>query len=297
MGQDANYHLDRNYLAKPLSYGALRLYQIGRMYCKPTTQIDDHFHVDWFELTLVNSGRGRIVTNGVACPVERGDIYLSFPCDVHRIETDKDDPLKFDFFSFSATDRAILAELQTIVETHHAAESRMFQDERIKALIQNAIWEFDTEKFGQTEVLTAIFSQILFYVIRKFRDTAAEQNFSTVKNAEAFCYRVMHYIDTHIYSMKHLSEVADRFGYSFGYLTTLFKQTTARSLSEYYHEKKFETARLLVTERRLKTGEIAELLGYSSVYAFSKAFRNWYGTSPREYAAVYDEEKRKEPAT
>ena len=42
-------------------------------------------------------------------------------------------------------------------------------------------------------------------------------------------------------------------------------------------------ARVMILENRLRLSEIAEVLGYSSAYALSKAFRAGTGVSPREY--------------
>ncbi len=292
MGHDALYHMDLNYLKNPKLFGRMKLYQIGRMFCKPTTVIDTHVHVDWFELTIIISGSGKITTNGIETPVGRGDIHLSFPCDAHKIESDRADPLKFDFFSFSVSDRQLAAELASLVQVHYPAQKRTFRDERIQSLIQNAITEFNEERFGQHAVLSGIFGQAIVYLIRDFQGAAPAEKFSTVKDSEALCYRIMNYVDTHIYSLKNLSEVAEAMGYSAGYISTLFKKTTSHTLLQYYNERKFETARLLVVERRLKISEIAELLNYSSVYAFSKAFDNWFGVSPRDYANEYERQKR-----
>ena len=90
-------------------------------------------------------------------------------------------------------------------------------------------------------------------------------------------------MDTHIYSLKSLKELEDFADYSYGYLSALFKRTTGNSLSDYYRERKLEAARILITENRIKATEISEMLGYSSVYAFSKAFTKRFGLSPRDY--------------
>ena len=102
----------------------------------------------------------------------------------------------------------------------------------------------------------------------------------------------MHYIDTHIYSMKNLYELADALGYSYGYLSGMYHSTTANTLVSYYQEKKLDVARQLLEENRLTVTKIAEMLNYASVYAFSKAFRKHYGVSPR----AYGNEKRNGPA-
>lgn len=58
---------------------------------------------------------------------------------------------------------------------------------------------------------------------------------------------------------------------------------TGITISDYYNERRFESARLMIRENRLKVSEISNLLGYNSVYAFSKAFKDKFGTSPKNY--------------
>ena len=97
----------------------------------------------------------------------------------------------------------------------------------------------------------------------------------------------MNYIDTHIYSIKKLEDLAKITDYSYGYLSALYKKTTSNTLSDYYHEKKMDAARLLILENKYKIIEIAEMLNYTSVYSFSKAFTKRYGISPRNYKAYH----------
>lgn len=280
---NTNYHLDKNYLSAPLKFGKISLYQIGRLYSTQTTKVDTHVHGDLYELTVVNDGCGIIVTNGVPVKVSRGDIYLSFPCDTHKIESDFEKPLKYDFFAFNTENEKLKNEFERIVLEYSPAENRVFRDERVSALIGNAISEFDGEQFCKDELLKNIFSQILVYTVRSFLDIEHPVHSSHINAAEALCYKLMNYIDTHIYSMKKLDELAAVMGYSYGYLSALYKKTTSNTLADYYREKRLDVARLLVIEKRLKVGEIAELLNYTSVYAFSKAFKNRFGASPEGY--------------
>lgn len=280
---NTNYHFKLDYLLNPLEFPMLLLYQIGRLYSTESTLIDTHFHLDWFELTIVTDGAGTITTNGVACAVKRGDIHLSFPYESHKIETDPRRPLKFDFFAFNSRQPTISAELRRIVEQYGSPRMRLFQDSRIRSLIGNAIAEFGAGLEGKEEVLDAIFRLVTVYLIRNFQTPERGKESDTVTEPEAFCYRIMNYIDSHIDSLKNLEELANVTGYSYGYLSTLFKKTTAHTLTQYYQGRKAEIARMLVLEQRLKISEIAELLNYTSVYAFSKAFRSWFGCSPRNY--------------
>ena len=102
----------------------------------------------------------------------------------------------------------------------------------------------------------------------------------SVGKQEELCYRMMHYIDTHIYTIKNLKTISPKFNYNYGYLSGLFKRTTGKTLSEYHQLRKMETGKALVLEKKKSIGEIAEMLGYN-LYSFSKAFKRTYGISPK----------------
>lgn len=277
------YHLCKNFLPDPMVCGDVLIYQIGRLFCNGDTVVDTHIQRDLFELTVVTEGRGVITTNGIPVTVERGDIYLSLPCDSHKIVSDREKPLKYDFFAFHSKREDLRQELEKIAQNYYSANTRIFHDERVRSLVSNAIAEVNQETTYTKDLLTAIFQSIVIYVIRGFKEVVPEKASDTVTHAEILCYKMMNYIDTHIYTLKHLEELAGITDYSYGYLSVLFKQTTLRTLSDYYQEKKLDAARLLILEGRYKVTEIAELLNYTTVYAFSKAFTRHYGVSPRNY--------------
>ena len=283
--EKVEYHLDNNFIVKPKKYGRVMLYQIGRLYSKRTTVVETHLQ-KVFELTIVRGGEGIVSANGVPVKVSRGDIYLSFPCETHKIESDFNAPLKYDFFAFDTECEEQKCEFERIMLEYGGAEKRVFRDERIEFLVGNAISELRQDVFGSEKLLENIFEQIVIYTARGFRPTVSEDCCQRVSEPEALCYRLMNYIDTHVYSMKNLDELARVTGYSYGYLSALYKKTTSGTLSDYHRNKKLEIAKMLVLENKLKMYEIAEILNYASVYAFSKAFKNHFGSSPEAYRKV-----------
>ena len=279
----STYHLDYNYFQHPLNFENISIRQIGRMYCEKNGVIEEHIHTDLYELTIVTEGEGLIYSNKIPTKVSRGDIYLSLPCDAHEIISDGEKPLKYDFIAFLPIDGEIKTELEKIAEDFHSPNNRVFHDERIRQITGNAIAEIKEDKIYSHELLSSLFKQMIIYLIRGFQNIKPDRQVDTVTDAEVLCYKLMNYIDTHIYSMKSLEELSYITDYSYGYLSTLFKKTTSNTLSHYYREKKLDAARLLILENRLKITEISDMLGYASVYAFSKAFSNKFGLSPRIY--------------
>lgn len=276
------YLIEENHMAAPQQYGEFHLVQIGRRFCKPSEQIFPHVHWNWFELTIVTKGTATVVTNGEKSPVEKGDIYLSFPGDIHSMQTDSNGNFEYDFFAFSCEKEYLQVELQNIVQQHRESQTRIFRDERIPLLVNNALSEVSQkEQIYSRRLLENIFEQIALYVVRIFK--GAQQQNAHVSETEILCLQVMQYIDTHIYLIEHLEDVAENFHYNYSYLSALFKKTTGKTLFEYYQTRKLETAKALLSENKKSVGEVSEELRYSSPYAFSRAFKQIYGLSPKQY--------------
>lgn len=275
------YHINEMHQDAPLVFGDVNLVQIGRMFCSPTTVINPHLHVNWYELTIVKGGRGEVETNGQRIPVREGDIYLSLPCDTHAIYSDELEPLRYDFFSFFTLNQEKLARLESLGSAIYPADRRFLDEKRLSPLVSAAIEEIREERADSKELLDGIFSEILIYLMRA--GSVREGAFAHHDARDVLCFKIMNYIDTHIYSMKNLYELCEITNYNYSYLSCVFRETTGTTLSDYFRKKRLDAARTLLSEGKLKIGEIASLLGYSSIYAFSKAFKARFGAPPKYY--------------
>ena len=90
----------------------------------------------------------------------------------------------------------------------------------------------------------------------------------------------MRYLSLNLLSIRNLSEITRYLNYNYSYLSKVFKKTTGKSLTDYYISLKMERAKTLILDERFSVSKAAEMLNYSSVYAFSKAFKEFYGVSP-----------------
>ena len=280
-GKQYRYHFDRAHFSVPLSFGEIDLYQIGRLYCNPKDSVGLHANLTVLELTVVSGGRGIVEINGKTIPVKRGDVHLTFPGDLHSIVSDGEQPLEYDFCSLWSTNAELLSQLEETVQLCKSAGISVIWDERISDLIGAAIGELNGEDEWSEDILAGIFRQILFLVFRNVNRGAGSKAL-TVATADELCYRMMYYIDTHVYSLKNLSELADAMNYNYSYLSDLFRSVTGGTLQEYLRDRKMERACLLIRQG-VALREIAELLQYSSIYTFSRAFRDRYGMPPGVY--------------
>lgn len=278
-----DYLIDFPFVKNPLIFNDVRLHQVGKMFCNQKTVIDSHAHIDWFELTVALEGKGKIYANHEWVSVSEGDIFLSFPCDIHKIISDEKEPLKYSFLSFSTDLPLYKKELNNISQNFYECEKRVFHNPAIVYLIELIIADMTSSSFEKETFLGLTLQEILILLIRDFLHTKTQPVSNHAPKNELLCYKMMRYIDMNVFSIQNLQELSEHFHYNYSYLTKVFRQTTKITLSQYHSNKKLEHAKVLIREGKLSFTKIAELLNYASLYSFSKSFKTHFGLSPAEY--------------
>lgn len=86
------------------------------------------------------------------------------------------------------------------------------------------------------------------------------------------------------YSDLNLSQIAAKCGVSDCYFRRLFQQYSGESPMNFRQRLRIERAKqLLLSDEQYSVSEVAQELGFSDVYHFSKAFKKYCGESPTKY--------------
>ncbi|WP_409341583.1 response regulator [Paenibacillus sp. MBLB4367] len=80
-----------------------------------------------------------------------------------------------------------------------------------------------------------------------------------------------------------LAEVANRVSMNYSYFSKLFKERTGLTFTSYLIKIRMEEAQKLLKNPTLRINEISEMVGYGNLYHFSRAFKNYFGVSPKEH--------------
>ncbi len=94
--------------------------------------------------------------------------------------------------------------------------------------------------------------------------------------------KVDRYLSEH-YATATLTSTAEFCQFSPTYLSRLFKEKADINFSDYLNEKKMQVAGKLLRDSANKIYEVACKVGYDNPKNFTRAFRLYYGISPREF--------------
>lgn len=125
-------------------------------------------------------------------------------------------------------------------------------------------------------ILKPMVLSLFMHIARHYRREKTDTTADTLSG------RIVQYIHSHPESVS-LKEIADHFSHHPNYISTLLHQTLGKTFSKIVLEKRIERAVILLRGTSLSTEEIAAMLGYSNQSNFYKAFREYYGKTPREY--------------
>lgn len=85
--------------------------------------------------------------------------------------------------------------------------------------------------------------------------------------------------------------LAEKLGYSYGYISNLFSEYTYTSIENFIILQKTERAKQLITTNEYTFTEIAWKLNYSSVAHFSTQFKNATGLTPSAFQRIINKRR------
>jgi AraC-like DNA-binding protein len=94
---------------------------------------------------------------------------------------------------------------------------------------------------------------------------------------------IKEYLNGKVYESVCLEDVCNHFFMGKSKLSAIFKEHTGKSPMQYLSFVKTEEAKRLLREENMSVSEIADLLKYSGIHSFTRAFKNVTGFSPTAY--------------
>jgi len=115
-------------------------------------------------------------------------------------------------------------------------------------------------------------------------DSLVTTSRDTLERYDGRIKKIVDYLNSNFDTILTLTSVAEEFGLSSAYLSSLFKKSTGKTFTDYLTALRIEHAkRRIRVDMTLKISAIATEVGFGSYKSFSRAFKHYVGLSPGDY--------------
>ncbi len=250
-------------------------------------QIAPHFH-DFYECSLLLSGKLSYQIESVSFPEEPGDLLLIGPNHVHRpLFIHGTEPYARIVFWLSRPFVEALSNEESDLSACFFGDRRgaIRLPDAVRAQITRLLMELlqatEGEPFGREVLCRSLAASLLVYLNRIARGETDAPRQAEMR-VSAPVKRVLDYLDEHLSEPVTLDTLSHTVFLSKYYLERKFKEETGASIYQMLQQKRMIHARNLM-RKGLSLTEVSQRCGYVEYSGFYKAFVSEYGVSPHAY--------------
>ncbi len=265
-------------------------------YKLPKTYRSDGEQHDFWELVYVDKGQLAVITGSDRYLLKTGEIVFHGPNDFHNLQIYNETQANVLVVSFCCDSPAI-CQLQEKILFLNQAERQCLTD--IVREGEGAFAHFDNvapavdlrlreqAPFGCLQMVKNALEQLLIRLCRRENsisfDTRILQS-NARHHQDTIVSMAKAYVHKHYPEKITLAAVASELNLSATHLNRIFRERTGQSVMTYLGDYRLGEAKRLIQEDSLTFSQIAEAVGYNSIYYFSAVFREKTGMSLTQYA-------------
>ena len=152
------------------------------------------------------------------------------------------------------------------------------KDSPIWHLLKIMVIEYANKKVDTQNILKPLILALTMFIARKYHEKSEKTTQNTLSD------KILTYLGNNsIYTLK---EIASTFGYHPNYISKVIHDDTGKTFSYFVLKNRMEKAYMLLKNTNLSVERIAEILNYTNTSDFYKAFKKYYGHSPREQVNI-----------
>lgn len=238
-----------------------------------------HAH-EWPEVLYCISGSGSYMIEGVQYPVEPHDIFIIRPGEMHKLNIDPNTPYERIAIHFSPKllksmdpDESLLAPFNKRAIGRH---NRYPLSEDTDGLLRSTLKDFTFKDIPNVRM--NIIARLLLFLTQlegQFRLTRERIPFAEEQN------ELLAYVNKHIFEDISVQQVADVMNLSRSQVSRIFQQVTGTSMWKYVTAKRLLAARAMI-HRGESANDACTACGFSEYSSFYRAYRSYFGHSPKE---------------
>lgn len=271
---------------------AVSVSKIANIHCfEFTDQYKTHSDAhDFCELIYIDKGALRIESEGFCGELSDGHMLIHRAGEMHSLSCDGGLAPGVIIIGFSC-ECAALNVFSTEPTALSAKEKRLLS-EILKDGMSVYMPPYDMPNtadmkkrefypFGADQLLKNHIEELLISLIRRKKD---EGSFLDVRDSgNTVVSHITQYINEHFTERIALDSLCFLFATNKTTVCREFKREHGKTVLEYINALKIKEAKRLLRLRQYSATEVAELVGYSSLHYFSRAFKAETGLSPKRY--------------
>lgn len=243
-----------------------------------------HYH-DAYEIYFQLDGKRYLFFDNICHTLQRGDIAIFKPFDIHYAESREVDYYERYVLNFQSD---VLRSILTDEEIY------FLLNEKIHSCVIH-LSESDTKDFLEYFKRADSYSRQSGFLSKKLLCTAVLQllmkvlTYST-ESMEVTCEHIapqiiaaLNYIDKHYDENISLDKIADAVHMSKYYFSRKFREVTGATVFEYLNNVRLTKVHSSLFNTTMTIDEIASLTGFSTGVNLTRAFKKVYGIAPREF--------------
>ncbi len=250
---------------------------------------------DFWEMVYVDSGNIIAITDGIGTHLGQGQIIFHEPNEIHAHISDSKTSNNMLVVSFTCESEAMSYFAKKTFSADKTVRTlfSLFIDEVKNALNKipddyndKSDLDFSGAGFGSYQLLEGYLAELLIKLIRNGDNTNKKlrSNEKTRNVAQNSIYELMvEYLKDNLYQNLTLSDICEHFIMGKTQLYEIFKTNNGQSVMEYYNTQKLTEAKKLLREETYSITQIADMLGFSCIHSFSRAFKREFNVSPTQY--------------
>jgi len=259
----------------------------------------DYDHV----FTYIEQGEAQFILNGMQYELHAGDALLMPPFMLHFIQSASAVPLiqyivHFDLYPSEERikwrDAGIKHEEQRRIPQHETllmnvnpiSHIQPSDQLYVKRRFLTLMHLFTTDQPFIELQMKAIMLELLAIYLRN--QIEQEQRHGKQTKGWSAIEQSIHFVQEH-YHLASLdrSMIARHAKLSPNHLSFLFKEQLNLSLHKFVNYVRIEQAKKLMLDRSLTIGQIAERVGYTSIYSFSRGFKSMTGITASQFITMH----------
>jgi AraC-like DNA-binding protein len=157
--------------------------------------------------------------------------------------------------------------------------------EEAQGMLKQMLHENAERRFGSLEILRGMLLQLIGLTCRRYEADLlrlASEKTRSASRRDALL-RVTRYIRENLTRDLNLTEAAATAFLSPNYLAHLLKNEVGKTFTDLVTERRMERAQELLANTPMRIAEVAHASGFPDEGYFTRRFRQWFGTTPRQY--------------